>query len=179
MVHSDHGDQRSYARNGYALLAGLLGSSVHSFLNDYAVKAVEAGRFTVGDTQLADTPRLYGDPLMETLLEMLVPRVEAETGHRLYPTYSYLRVYQRGDVLARHTDRASCETSLTINLGCQGNERWPIWLDPDGEARAFDLDPGDGLLYRGIEVPHWREAFRGERMVQLFLHYVDREGPHK
>ena len=39
--------------------------------------------------------------------------------------------------------------------------------------------PGDALLYRGIELPHWREAFDGDRMAQVFLHYVDRDGPHR
>jgi hypothetical protein len=33
------------------------------------------------------------------------------------------------------------------------------------------------LLYRGIECPHWREAFEGDRQVQVFLHYVDQKGP--
>ena len=40
------------------------------------------------------------------------------------------------------------------------------------------LSPGDGLLYRGIDVFHWREPFQGNRLVQVFLHYVDRNGPH-
>jgi hypothetical protein len=40
------------------------------------------------------------------------------------------------------------------------------------------LRPGDALIYRGIELAHWREAFQGEKMAQVFLHYVDRNGPN-
>jgi hypothetical protein len=45
-------------------------------------------------------------------------------------------------------------------------------------SRAAELRPGDALLYRGMELFHWRDAYRGEALVQVFLHYVDRDGPH-
>jgi hypothetical protein len=48
----------------------------------------------------------------------------------------------------------------------------------DGEPRGAELKPGDGLLYRGTELFHWRDAYQGEALVQVFLHYVDRDGPH-
>jgi hypothetical protein len=34
------------------------------------------------------------------------------------------------------------------------------------------------MIYKGLEVPHWREPFAGERQLQLFLHYVRQDGPH-
>src|SRR5262245_66530252 len=114
---------------------------------------------------------------MEGLLEELMPRMEAETQRRLHPTYSYYRVYKRGDVLPRHTDRESCEVSVSLCLGYAASEPWPLWLERLGASRAIALRPGDALLYRGIELPHWREAFAGEHAAQLFLHYVDRAGP--
>jgi hypothetical protein len=40
------------------------------------------------------------------------------------------------------------------------------------------LAPGDAVLYRGTECPHWREAFAGEYASQVFLHYVRQGGPH-
>jgi hypothetical protein len=32
-------------------------------------------------------------------------------------------------------------------------------------------------VYRGCDLPHWREALRGHQWIQLFLHYVDAAGP--
>jgi hypothetical protein len=56
---------------------------------------------------------------------------------------------------------------------------WPLWLrDTDGKAFAAILRPGDALVYRGIELEHWREPYTGEKLSQVFLHYVDRNGPH-
>ena len=95
----------------------------------------------------------------------------------MIPTYSYARIYKKGDVLKRHKDRYSCEVSMTMNLG---GDSWPIYLEPSGETDKegvkIDLEPGDALIYRGCEVEHWREAFEGENCGQVFLHYNDASG---
>jgi hypothetical protein len=39
------------------------------------------------------------------------------------------------------------------------------------------LAPGDALLYLGRELEHWRRPYTGRFHAQLFLHYVDAEGP--
>jgi hypothetical protein len=65
---------------------------------------------------------------------------------------------------------------MTLCLG--GDLRWPFWLEGPNGIVKLELSPGDGLLYRGIECTHWREAFEGTRLAQVFLHYVDQNGPH-
>lgn len=45
-------------------------------------------------------------------------------------------------------------------------------------AYGASLAPGDALLYRGIDLFHWREPYPGQRLAQVFLHYVDRRGVH-
>ena len=34
-------------------------------------------------------------------------------------------------------------------------------------------------MYKGCEVEHYRKKFEGEEYIQLFLHYVDMDGPMK
>ena len=51
-------------------------------------------------------------------------------------------------------------------------------MQGEGEPRGAELKPGDGLLYRGTELFHWRDAYWGEALDQVVLHYVDRDGPH-
>ena len=66
-----------------------------------------------------------------------------------------------------------------ILVGQEPDEPWPLFLrDHDNNVFGARLQPGDALLYRGIELAHWREAYPGERMAQVFLHYVDRNGPN-
>ena len=129
------------------------------------------------DPQVPETYSHYSDIAMETLLEKLVEPMSKETGLNLIPTYSYARIYKKGDVLKRHKDRYSCEVSMTMNLG---GDPWPIYLEPAGETDKegvkIDLEPGDALIYRGCEVEHWREAFEGENCGQVFLHYNDASG---
>jgi hypothetical protein len=138
------------------------------------------------DTQVPNTYSIYGDILMETLLEKIKPIMEKETKLKLIPTYSYARIYKNGDVLHRHKDRFSCEISTTLNLG---GDPWPIYLSPkenvgipngknitwESEAKGIkvNLKPGDMLLYKGMELEHWREAFTGKDCAQVFFHYND------
>ncbi len=135
-----------------------------------------------GDIQVPNAHSKYGDPFMESLLLQLLPIVEEDTGLSLHPTYSYYRLYRPGDELEKHVDRPACEISLTINLGYHYNAknkdyRWNIWVD----NKEIITEPGDMVIYRGLELEHWREPFavsRNSWQAQAFLHYVDVNGPY-
>ena len=136
------------------------------------------------DSQVPNTYSLYADIAMEILLLLVQPVMEKKTGIKLIPTYSYARIYKKGDILNRHKDRFSCEISTTLNLG---GDPWPIYIEPDSkmgrviEGKGYISDntkgikvnfkPGDMLVYRGNLLEHWREPFEGENCGQVFLHY--------
>ena len=126
------------------------------------------------DKQIPNTYSHYADIVMETLLEKIKPVMEKNTGLKVLPTYTYARIYKKGDILKRHKDRPSCEISTTINLG---GDSWPIYLEPSGEKGKegvkVNLNPGDMLIYRVCELEHWLEAFEGDNCGQVFLHYND------
>ena len=126
------------------------------------------------DEQIPETYSHYGDVAMETLLEKVKPIMEKEMELKLNETYSYARIYKKGDILHRHKDRYSCEISTTLNLG---GDEWPIHLEPSGEEGKegveVTMQPGDMLVYKGCDLEHWREAFKGENCGQVFLHYND------
>ena len=147
------------------------------FFDDRYISTLNNDWGVWNDTQVPETYSHYSDIAMETLLEKLVEPMSKETGLNLIPTYSYARIYKKGDVLKRHKDRYSCEVSMTMNLG---GDPWPIYLEPSGETDKegvkIDLEPGDALIYRGCEVEHWREAFEGAHCGQVFLHYNDASG---
>ena len=100
--------------------------------------------------------------------------MEKYLGIDLIPTYSYLRVYKHGDVLYKHTDKNSCEFSVTLTLKREPEEDiWPIYVETD-KINKVSLDSGDGLIYKGSENFHWRDEFSGSKLAQVFLHYVRR-----
>ena len=147
---------------------------VARFLSDrkFVVHGGEWGGWT--DPQVLNTYSVYADTVMETLLEVLKVKMEKETGYKLNETYSYARIYKKGDVLHRHTDRNACEVSATLHLG---GDPWPLYLDPTGKRGQagipVDLATGEMLLYSGCNLEHWREEFRGKDCAQVFLHYND------
>jgi hypothetical protein len=140
---------------------------------------------TWSDQQVPNTYSHYADFVMETLLMKVLSKMQQETGLELVPTYSYARIYKKGDILKRHKDRPSCEISTTIHLG---GTKWPIFIDGTGSDNVIDeyknihkpnapkgtkvlLDVGDMLVYSGCELEHWREPLEGDNCAQVFLHY--------
>ena len=136
----------------------------------------DTGMFgTWKDQQVPNTYSHYADMVMETLMVKVLPILEKETDLKLMPTYSYMRVYEKGSILKKHKDRYSCEVSTTLNLG---GSVWPIYLkDTEEKVIEIKLEPGDMLIYSGCELEHWRDEFEGELCGQVFLHYNDMSNP--
>ena len=122
---------------------------------------------------------VHGMPAFDELLEMLTPVVSEASGKKLIPTYSYARMYVAGETLPKHTDRPACQYSVTLCLGMDGDP-WPIFMAKTEEevGGSVSLGVGDGVLYLGMDMHHWREPFEGQWQAQVFLHWVDADGPH-
>lgn len=167
-----------FGRLGYLVIPKLIEPALADFFWSYVHTKFAGLLLSGGDRQVPNTPSGYGDPAFDGLLEHLRPRVEERSGLALYPTYSYFRLYKHGDVLKRHRDRPACEISISLNIGETPAEPWPLYVEGSAGPFAALLAPGDALLYRGIDLFHWREVYEGKRLVQVFLHYVDRNGPN-
>jgi hypothetical protein len=131
------------------------------------------------DANLADlcdnTFARYSPLMMEALSVHLQPKVEEAVGMKLYPTYSYARIYYTGSQLQKHFDRPSSEVTLSICL--EKGEDWPLYVkNTEGEVHAINLDVGDVGIYSGRKHEHWREPLKGKRHIQAFLQYVDATG---
>jgi hypothetical protein len=141
---------------------------------DYFLNNVQQGNTTAfGDQQYPNSYSAYGHHACESLMLHLQPLIERETGKKLLPTYSYARIYWKGSELAKHTDRPSCQYSISICIDYK-DKPWDIYFDGD----CLTLEPGDLVIYKGMEVEHWRLPYEGEEQTQIFLHYVDADGEH-
>jgi len=130
------------------------------------------------DKQIPNTPSFYNDKEMVKLQLQELPHLEELTGLKLFKTYTYYRTYKPGDILTIHKDRPACEISVTLNIGYK-NKPWAIGIkDYDGNPYQFILEPGDGLIYRGCDLEHWRDENKESiDNSQVFMHYVDQNGP--
>jgi len=196
----------SFKTKKYQVIRGALSKELANFIFNYMMlqrdavdwmfnnnKINPANPFvgTRQDPQIPGAYSRYADWVMETLLQYMRPVMKAKTGMDLIPTYSYTRLYEKGNILKRHKDRPSCEISTTLHLG---GDEWPIFLDPTGgdfvvdeyknihkpgapKGVQVDLKVGDMLIYSGCELEHWREPFQGNVCSQVFLHYNHANGP--
>ncbi len=202
----------SFKKNKYAIIKSAISKDLATFCMNYLLMKKQVydtcvaerylspfenimGFYEDEEQQIPNTYCCYADIVMETLLLKCQPIMEKVTGLKLNPSYSYTRVYKKGDELKRHKDRFSCEISTTMNLG---GDPWTIYLNPDPKAGycygphfglndiqlykmtndkgiAINLNPGDMLVYRGCDLEHWREKFKGKCNVQVFLHYNNKK----
>ena len=197
----------SFKKNKYTIIRQAISKDLATFVMNYFLMQKQVydtckaaryfspfenilGGYEDADNQIPFTYAQYANIAMETLLLKCQPIMEKTTGLKLDPNYTYARIYKKGDELKRHKDRFSCEISTTMNLG---GDEWSIYLSPnqnvgipDGKkittiskAKGIkvDLKPGDMLVYRGMELEHWRKKFKGDQCVQVFLHYNNRKTP--
>jgi len=177
----------TFKKNKYKIVKQIISKQLSSFISHYFLKKMRVAQYLFdhryispfttywgvwNDTQAPNTYSHYADVVFENLLEGLTEKIEKECGYKLYPTYSYARIYKKGDTLTRHKDRKSCELSGTLHIG--GDKKWSIYYDPSGSRGQsgvkIDLNPGDLLLYNG-DNEHWRTSYKGKYYCQAFLHY--------
>ena len=134
---------------------------------------------TFDDDQAIGQYSAYGDLIFETLLLGKRKELSEMTQINLVPQYSYYRLYAEGSELVKHIDRISCEISVSLCLGYNSHYNWPLYFeDKDGKEISVYLEPGDMVIYKGSELTHWRNPFKGENHAQVFLHYNDLNGQY-
>ena len=165
---------KSFKDNGYLIIPKILSGELLDFIGIHAYNRARIGDGAwMEDPQAPNTPSFGDDFVMDNLSDFLLPKIESAAGMKLLPTYTYFRVYKAGDILEKHIDRPSCEISISLCLRKKG-KIWPIYIN----NTAVMLEEGDAVLYKGCEVEHWREPYsEGTKLAQVFLHYVDANGP--
>ena len=183
----------NFKKNKYLVIKNAISSELADFCYQYFLNKRAVARHLFDDKYISqftdyfgiwndqmipETYSHYGDIAMDTLLQKVKPVVEKETKIKLTETYSYARIYKKGDELFRHKDRSSCEISTTMHLG---GDEWSIFLEPSGEEGKkgveIKLNAGDMLIYSACDLEHWREPFTGKDCGQVFLHYNDSSNP--
>jgi predicted 2-oxoglutarate/Fe(II)-dependent dioxygenase YbiX len=185
-----------FVAQGYVHLPGFLDGGNCAQLTD-ELKALVSKGATTKDDQCPKSQAVHGAPVFDSLLEQLLPNFEYASGKRLHPTYAYARLYAPGEELVIHTDRPACEISATLTLGFEG-DGWPIFMGDYADGNVgrevttqrgekkwltneteINMGVGDAVLYRGMTKAHWRNPYtEGKWQAQVFLHYVDADGPH-
>jgi hypothetical protein len=194
----------SFEKNGYLYVPGLVADPE----NLYVPRPKESGQYTYynnrmdkfdycpDEKQVPGSLARYNIPTYRQLHFLVKKEIEKILDMDLHPTYFYDRFYSPGHILKRHSDRPACEVSVTLQISTTLKDPWPIWFErPDGSESYVLMNNGDGVIYKGTEREHWRDAMpsevpwwkkkiakmRGKEIIewhhQVFLHYVNANGP--
>lgn len=137
------------------------------------------------------------EPLMDTLLDMSTSVIEHNVGKKLWPTYSFFRIYDRESDLFAHLDRNACEYTVALCLGNEPKDKpYEIFIGEKDDTsdykyynrerelirlrieNKFSMLANNALIFKGIDKLHWREFCTHDHFMTVFLHYVDQEGPY-
>jgi len=162
----------------YKYVKNMLSPDMVEFLTSYSLK-----NFDKGDDQVPLSSGLHSrkSEIYNHIVHHLLPIMEKETNLKLKPIYSYNRIYLGGSELEKHIDREQCEISASITLKYfykDKDYKWPLCMDDT----PIVIETGDGVIYKGCEIPHWRPVFNQPIEYwhhQLFVHYIDLNGPYK
>jgi len=179
----------TFQEKGFEIVRGAISRQTAKLLNlqiriiidqmNYYSKINNTELTTQGDRMVDNCLSWYGLVCFDSLMLLLQDKVEEVTNKKLYPTYTYSRMYYTDNILRKHKDRESCQYSVTITIDSP-DEPWPIYIEGyDGKVTSAILEPGDMLVYRGDHLAHWREPYKGTEQLQAFCHYVDVDGPFK
>ena len=174
----------TFKRTGYAPLAELIHPFHVATLRRYYRHLIRTGVAKLGDRQSERRYVAYNEPVARYFHHQLAPTLSIVAGDKLRPSYVYLASYLSGAELKKHVDRPQCEFSVTLCLDFSPEPDlatpWPIHLEtPSGTVTVYQ-GLGDGLVYRGTTLPHYRRPLgNNQTSTSIFFHYVgsDFDGP--
>lgn len=167
--------QKQVEEQNYTIVQNLLDPTTCQSLYQRFELLIKQGK-TEKDDQCPLSHAVYA--AYDDILEQLCSTMEDIVGKDLYPTYSYARMYTKGEVLELHKDRPACEYSATLLLGYK-DCNWEIGFQNDDEdTKWYTLNVGDAAIYKGCDVAHLRDQYKGTELIQVFLHYVDANGEY-
>lgn len=131
----------------------------------------------ITDNNLENSAK-YGCFPSEVLLNYFCRSYSKIVKKELVPTYSYTRLYKKGSPLLQHSDRPSCQYSITLNIGSDSKTPWPFYcktklIENSKPTKIFNnlFVP---IIYNGPDVSHWRDPLEKEYSLHVFFHYVDK-----
>jgi hypothetical protein len=161
----------------YGIVRDVLPQEFLRSVQEYYRELVANGFLPLGDVQSLRYS-LHNEPLARWLHNHTVPLISRIIPERIKPSYTYLGFYLAGAVLEKHTDREQCEYTLSLTIDATpstaASDAWPLYADlKDGTTVEALLGAGDGLIFKGRELPHYRHRLdQGRTSSSVFFHYV-------
>lgn len=168
---------KSLVGKRYVVLHEIIHSVQLAAIRRYYRELINEGFVRFGDPEWPDRFFSARDGLAYFFQQQLTSVISEIAGEKVKPSFSFFASYGPGSDLEAHRDRAQCHYALTVMLDHNQPDdlsTWPIYVQPPGEPEAIPirLKLGDGLLYFGEEVLHYRPPLMDGHSTHWFLFWV-------
>jgi hypothetical protein len=175
---------QQFHEKGYVPIANLIHPFNLAALRRYYRHALRRKSIPLGDEQCPLRYGVHNEKAARFFHHQIAKPLAAIVGEAIKPSYVYSASYLSGAELKKHIDRQQCEFSVTLCLDFSPEPEmatsWPILLDTKESTVTVYQALGDGLVYRGTRLPHYRKMLaEGHMSTSIFFHYVpaDFSGP--
>jgi hypothetical protein len=169
-----------FRQRGYVTLSRLIHPFQIAALRRYYRELIAAGRLQSSDSQCPGRYSLYNEDVARFFHHQLTSAISDVAGESVRPSYVFIASYRGGAELSNHTDREQCEFTVSLCLDFTPEPRdaadWPLYVQTSRGNIAIHQALGDGLLFLGRRLPHYRHPLpTGYSSTSILFHFVRRE----
>lgn len=175
--------------NGYLILPNLLDVTNLVEIPPHGIKGSDRYSRKNGFIDRADQDRQvnfsysrYNFKKYFNLHKKLEKKLSRLLNTKILTSYNFDRFYFASLDLPKHLDRDACEISLSLHISSTfpKEKPWPLKLEGHKGEASVIMNPGDAVLYKGTEIPHWRDRNTVENpnlyYHNVFFHFVLNDG---
>lgn len=196
---------REFASQKYAVVQGMFPPEQMAAMRNFYRAYVDNGFMAFGDDRVERRYIEHNEIIAESFHTQLAKLIGMIVGETVQPSFAYAVSYVAGSQLPPHTDREQCEYSLSLQVDYQPRPAgdvspWPIFLEPLPDASQLGkigvsmeweqlpsrnggssvegvyLASGDGLIYKGRELVHYRHALpAGHNSTSVIFCFVAKD----
>ena len=192
LVDSDYKSQRQcewgriraelgavFQKHGYVSLKGLLHPFHLASLRRYYRELISAGEFKPDKEQGSKRVWMHNEPISRFFHCQLTSVVSDLAGEAVEPSYAFVWCCRGGAELRKHIDREQCEFTISLCVDFipepRTITRWPLYIETKQGPAAVRQVLGEALLFRGRELPHYRDPLpHGCTSTSVLFHFVPR-----
>jgi hypothetical protein len=171
--------RQGLAEHLYCELPQLLHRAHAAALCRYYEALIGSGTWALGDEQVPLRHGWHNEMVARYFHHQLTDVVSRVAGEPVRPSYVYVSGYRPGAVLKPHVDRKQCTFTLSVMVEPPpepSRAPWPLWFQTHQGNVSVTQSSGDGVLFRGSDLPHWRDRPPpGHAPTTLIFHYVPRD----
>lgn len=167
------------SQEGYLIFPQWLSPLLLAALRGYYREIEAEGYLHAENSPDAVRTFAHNDPLTCYLHAQMTPWLNRILAEPVKPTYTFVSYYKETG-MGKHMDWEQCAWNISVMVDPQpevaATLTWPLFIQFPETLVEARLEPGDAILYKGTDFPHWREDLPPDHRVTVSLfHFVDQD----